>query len=569
MDEPQAAQNASSRPSLPDLYSVASVAELAEVSPSTLTYWAYIHPRRDRYNHFEIKKRSGETRRIDAPVAPLKAIQRSLASALTTSYKPPAHVHGFTRDRSPLTNARIHVGQRWLFAIDLANFFPSITYKRVRGLFRSWPFMYPEPVARLLAELCCYRNALPQGAPTSPIISNYLCRSMDRQIAQLAIKHRCYYSRYADDLVFSTDRTSFPTGIASFEEGRAEPSHALASIVKSSGFRINKKKTRMQICFERQRVTGLVVNEKANIPRSYLRGLRALIYIWERYGPQDAAQALQRAHPDFNRPPGKAYPGLAQVVRGRIQYVGSVRGWNDSAYLKLARRFEALDPHFEARTPTTARSAEAHLYTEGPTDLRHIRAALDHFHEQGEFLNLTLQVTAESDRGSDQKLAEYCRALKEVGTTDFAVCLFDTDTKIAREAVGSDGWRAYGPRVVAVGLAPPAAADQHGPYCIELLYEDSVLKTNDSEGRRVFKRSEFHPRTTVHESGQCTVPHAGKKSLIAEEVYEMGTNANVARSKAEFARAVAENPESFDHLSFEGFRPTFQRILFALDSLPR
>ncbi len=226
MDEPRAARLLPEKPALPDLYSLQALAEFVDLPLSKLNWWAWAFPVEKRYRCFKIAKRNGSPRYIDAPIAPIKQIQRKLATSLAASYRAPAHVHGFTHARSPLTNAAVHVGQRWVFAIDIEDFFPSITAARVRGLFLSFPFGYPDEVATTLARVCCHRDALPQGAPSSPIISNYICRGMDRQLAKLAIGHGCYYSRYADDLVFSTDRSLFPTGVAIREGGkppRAEP----------------------------------------------------------------------------------------------------------------------------------------------------------------------------------------------------------------------------------------------------------------------------------------------------------------------------------------------------------
>lgn len=460
-------------------------------------------------------------------------------------------------------------GSALVFAIDLADFFPSINFGRVRGLFMAYPFHYPDQVATLLARICSFRNALPQGAPTSPIVSNYICRGMDRDLARLAMSSRSYYTRYADDLVFSTDRQIFPVGLASHVDGLAVPSEQLTEIIEASGFLINPAKTRLQIKSQRQRVTGLVVNEKVNVPRNYLRGLRALLYVWEKHGKQAAAESLRRASPDPNWPPLKPYPNLAAVVRGRVQYVGSIRGWDDPAYLKLAAHLSVRDPTFRAPMTPPSTVREAHLYTEGPTDVHHVRAALHYFHVRGELTNLKLVFDVEADRGSELKLQEYCERLQEFGSDHLSVCLFDTDTKIAREAVGQDGWREYGPRTVAVGLAPPPWSDPHAQLCIELLHADSILRTKNAEGRRLYQTSEFHPTTSLHLSEPCAIPHIGRnKRLIQENVYEAGTHASIGRSKANFARAVEDDPGSFDDLDFEGFRPTLNRILEALASLP-
>lgn len=567
MVEPQAAHLTSGRIEVPDLHSRAALAELLDLPTQKLNWWLQGFPIDKRYRHFAIAKRGKGQRQIAAPIAPIKEMQRRLATALTAAYRPPAHVHGFTLGRSPQTNAAIHVDQRWVFGIDLEDFFPTITERRVRGMFEAFPFAYSEEVAKLLARLCCHRGRLPQGAPSSPIISNYICRGMDRQLASLAIRHRCFYSRYADDLVFSTDRPIFPTALVTAESGKVIPSVQLSRIVENAGFLINKRKTRIQICFQRQRVTGLIVNEKVNVSRHYIRGIRAVLHIWEKQGPEEAARSIRKADTLENFPPNKPYPSLEQVMRGRVQHVGAVRGFNDPVYLKLARKLSERDPHFNRPTRVLANATEARLYTEGPTDPRHIRAALKHFHNKGEFLNLKLIADENSDQGSDQKLLAKAKYLREFPPDTYAICLFDTDTKVAQDAVGSDGWEEYGKMTVAVGLARPEFREQHEPLCIELLHEDPVLEASDAEGRRVFKTNEFNPTTSIHQSGIYVIPNLPGKSLIADPVYEIASNDSVARPKAAFARAVEEEPQSFGDLSFGGFRPTLERITTALASL--
>ncbi len=570
MVEPRTAHSLPRKAPLPDLHSTGALAELVGLSPDELTFWAWRFSRNKSYRYFEIARRSGGVRGILAPIAPLKKIQRHIATALGAAYRAPVHVHGFTEHRSPKTNASVHVGQRFVFAIDLADFFPAITDRRVKGLFRAWPFEYPEEVAVLLARLCCFGGVLPQGAPTSPIISNYLCRGMDRKLAALARVNDCYYSRYADDLVFSTDRRSFPPALAYLNNGRTMPGTPLRVIVDDAGFTINENKTRMQTCFARQRVTGLIVNEKVNLPRSYIRGLRAVLHIWRRYGAEDAARSLRRSSPDPNWPPGKPYPSLEQVVRGRVMHVAHVKGKDNPVFLNLARKLEALDPRFEFRPAATVRPLKAKLYTEGTSDIQHIRAALRYFHAHGDFQNLTLTDDKRSYCGSDQKLLGKCKLLQEHPPNSFAVCLFDTDTKIARDAVGEEGWLAYGPKAVAVGLAPPSGEDSSERLCIELLHPEAIRKTKDEKGRRVYRNDEFDPATTIHRSEPCKVPYSGGgKGLIATDVFPLEGKGNIARAKTAFSRAVEYEPESFEGLDFAGFRATFERIATALVSLDR
>jgi RNA-directed DNA polymerase len=191
------------------------VAALLGLQPRELMWWIFALDEHRRYRRFEIIRRSGaEPREIRAPIKPIKDIQRDLADVLTRCYSAPPHVHGFVPGRSPSSNARRHRRQKWVLRVDLKDFFPSIHFGRVWGLFQAPPFEYPEEVATTLAQICCFENQLPQGAPTSPIVSNFICWGMDKALSRLAAVERCYYSRYADDLCFSTDRSSFPASLA-------------------------------------------------------------------------------------------------------------------------------------------------------------------------------------------------------------------------------------------------------------------------------------------------------------------------------------------------------------------
>jgi RNA-directed DNA polymerase len=197
-----------------------------------VTWWLYALREDRRYTWIELAKRDGsKPRQIHAPIKPIKDMQRALASVLAGCYEPPVNVHGFVHGRSPVSNARQHQKQKWVLKVDLEDFFPSINFGRVRGMFMAFPFEYPPEVATLLAQLCCYRNQLPQGAPTSPIVSNFICRRLDVQLARIARDERCYYTRYADDICLSTNRKTFP---GAWQLGTVEASCSVRSCSRSS-----------------------------------------------------------------------------------------------------------------------------------------------------------------------------------------------------------------------------------------------------------------------------------------------------------------------------------------------
>ena len=552
----------------------ADVAELLEVPARTLTWWVYALAEHRRYETFEIRRRNGGLRRIDAPIKPIKDIQRRLALLLNGWYAPPAHAHGFVNGRSPLSNARLHRRKEWVLRVDLHDFFGTIHFGRVRGLFEAQPFGYPRDVAALLAQICCHVGRLPQGAPTSPVVSNFICRRMDSELAALARKERCNYTRYADDLCFSTDRTRFPEHLAETEAETAVAGSAINAIVSGNGFAINAGKTRLMRRTQRQRVTGLVVNEKLNVTREYTRRLRNVLYIWQAHGPESAATAFARAEPDRNWPPGKPLPGFRQIIVGRVQHVGSVKGWEDPVYMRLALALAAVDDQFEARAhrgdsvmaetvPEMLASQRVELYTEGPTDLLHLSAAHAYFVARGEFTEFEF-MPSEYPGAGDDALLKHCRALSHSHPRDPCLFVFDRDVARTVEAgVGTREWKNWGHGVVAVALGTPRQELIDKPFCIEMLYDRELTARSDADGRRLFLADEFSDQG-VHDTKLFMTPDQHKLGLVKEAVYELPDERSVGLSKMAFAQAVAAAVFPFEDVQFEGFRATFVAIADAL-----
>ena len=378
---------------LPQLSSRADVAQLVGIPTAKLTWWVYAYPKDRRYDTFDVpRSREAPPRVIRAPIKPIKEVQRRLADALAASYEPPPQVHRFVAGRGPFTNARVHQRQRLVLKLDLADFFPTIHFGRVRGLFMAYPFTYPAEVATLLAHICCHDNELPQGAPTSPVVSNYICRRLDRELGKLAQQERCFYSRYADDLTFSTDRSTFPATWASFSvDGELILEPKLREVIRANGFVVNEAKTRFMRRTQRQRVTGFVVNDKPNVSSDYVRSLRNVLYIWQKYGRDAAIASFENSGRPPHRPPGKPVPPIELVLRGCVQYVGRVRGWRSSTYESLAIALRAVDDTFRASSlRSLATRTKVIVYVEGTTDVDHLKAAEQYFHERGDFEHLRL-----------------------------------------------------------------------------------------------------------------------------------------------------------------------------------
>jgi RNA-directed DNA polymerase len=563
-----AAQSSDATAGPPLLLTREDVAALLAVPLKELTWWVWALRKSRQYDRFTIARRKGGTpREICAPIKPIKDLQRRLADVLTSCYEAPVHVHGFVPERSSVSNAHVHVGKEWVFRADISDFFPSINFGRVIGMFRAFPFEYPDDVASLLAALCCYENELPQGAPTSPIIANYISRRMDTHLAQLARSERCHYSRYADDLCFSTDRTTFPKSIG-FREGDAhQAGTALSTIVTENGFAINDEKTRLTGRTQRQRVTGLVVNEKVNVPRNYIRELRGLLHVWKQYGEAEAKAALDKSGPHINWPPGKPPPTFRLVVRGRVQYVGSVKGWDSTAYVSLAERLQQLDPDYRP-TNSPAPASTIRVFTEGVSDLRHLKAAAAYFAARGEFTDLKLDFDEGRAGEGDDKLLKQCQVLARLPQPVPAVFVFDRDVeRTLRAAVDKGDWKDWGNGVVAVALAPPPW--RGSTVCVEMLYPDDVLERTDSNGRRLYLAEEFDDQSGAHRDHERFAPNPQNRALVREHVFLMKGNTSVGLSKMDFADAIVEKREPFADIDFEGFRPTFEILREAVQAANR
>lgn len=322
------------------------VATLLCVSWKKLRYLLYRRQDSQRYRYFEIPKKSGGKRLIAAPIEEIKELQRTLNELLKIVYQPRLSTHGFALDRSIVTNAEAHVGARFVFNLDLADFFPSIHLGRVRGMFMKKPFECNPPVATVLAQLCCHKGKLPQGAPTSPIISNLICGKMDVQLQRFAKDNLCTYTRYADDISFSSKRRVFPRSVAYIEENsdKLQVGEGLLSIIAQNKFVVNEAKLRLQNENRRQIVTGLKVNRFPNVPRRLLSQVRAMLHAWEKYGLKAAEDEHLAKYDKKHRAGYRGRPSFQYVLKGKIEFIGMVRGKNSPIFLKLGRALRQLNP---------------------------------------------------------------------------------------------------------------------------------------------------------------------------------------------------------------------------------
>tara|TARA_Y100001970_G_C14245693_1_gene868059 strand:+ start:384 stop:2444 length:2061 start_codon:yes stop_codon:yes gene_type:complete len=306
----------------------------------------YGQKRNTYYNTIEIPKRNGGVRILHAVNGRLKTLQKKTYEKLSEDFKPSSFAKGFVKKSSIIKHAKIHRNKKILISFDIKDFFPSITWARVFGMFKAQPFNFPEEWAMYLAQICCLDDNGPiaQGAVTSPYISNMLCRKLDSRLSKFAQKEQLDYSRYADDITFSTNK------IVDVEHIKT----CVEKIVNGESFELNHEKTRLLQKHQRQVVTGIIVNDGLNVSRKYINNTKALIHNCMKDGLfkqmvrpkkyKDIRNACPTIYQDSNGNYFSYRAGEIDIkqarklflyhIFGRIQYIGQV-----------ARANKDLDPN--------------------------------------------------------------------------------------------------------------------------------------------------------------------------------------------------------------------------------
>lgn len=317
----------------------------APILLDNLIYYANPKLSENCYKKFQINKKSGGKRIINAPVDELKSILRSLNFVLQCIYTPQQAATGFVINKSIVDNARQHAGNNYVYNLDLKDFFHSFDRNRVKMGFMFEPFNLNgdrEPLAFFLACLCTHpfdiegeiKTLLPQGSPTSPTITNILCKKLDHRLTGLANRFGTKYSRYADDITFSSFHNIYKDELFLKELHRI--------IEEDQHLKINHEKTRLQNSFFQQEVTGLVVNVKANIRQRYIKHVRMWLYYWEKYGYEKAKKIFFKDYRIDKGHVKKENPQFENVLKGKLEFLKMVKGINDGTYIKLKVRFDKL-----------------------------------------------------------------------------------------------------------------------------------------------------------------------------------------------------------------------------------
>lgn len=328
-----------------NLKKVSDLTAALEIKKGQLFYILYDMGVEKRYKQFTIPKKNGGERSIASPTKGLKLAQYKLFLLLRDNVLFKPCVKGFVLNEGVVKNAYEHKKSRWVLNVDIENFFGSINFGRVRGIFMAKPFEMSEEVANLIAKICILDNGLPQGSPTSPIIANIIASSLDNKILKLAKKYRLSYTRYADDITLSS-YSFFPTSIAKLEDGETTLGDIFENVFLKSGFKVNYSKVRLQGAGARQEVTGLVVNKKVNIPVEFKKNIRSAIHQWcenpEQAGVDYLVNVLNESPSEVD--PEKAAEKLKRNIYGRLSFMSQVKGEDDPTYIKLVLKMGMRDP---------------------------------------------------------------------------------------------------------------------------------------------------------------------------------------------------------------------------------
>ncbi|WP_312071741.1 retron Ec67 family RNA-directed DNA polymerase/endonuclease [Anaerotignum propionicum] len=343
------------------------LADFLEIPRNKLTHILYIKKVENSYTSFSIPKKNNDKRCINAPADDLKNIQKKLANALWEYQKNiwkekginPYISHGFEKNKSIITNASVHRNKRYVLNIDLENFFDSFHFGRVRGFFQnSSEFRLPYEVSIVIAQLTCYKGCLPQGAPSSPIITNLICKILDNRLLGVAKKYKLDYTRYADDLTFSTNNKAF---LDKLEEFYLE----LSKEIERAGFKINSKKTRLQFRDAKQEVTGLIVNKKLNVDRTYYKRTKAMSHSLYTKGEFKIVDT----------------PGTIKQLEGRFAFINQLDWYNNKIDKTKNHDFRNLNSREKQYQKFLFykyffANDKPIIVTEGKTDIIYLKAAL-------------------------------------------------------------------------------------------------------------------------------------------------------------------------------------------------
>ena len=533
------------------------------------TYLLFSLDRDSQYVTYNISKGYKGQRTIEAPISALKNIQRKLDKIIRKIYTPPQSVHAYINGKNIVSNARKHIGKKYIFKFDLKDFYGTINFGRVRGLFLAVPFEFNTDVATTLAQICCVHNHLPQGAPTSPIISNMICLKMDFELNRFAKNNHLEYTRYADDITLSTNT------IARFKNEKDYIEHVknhLSGIVAKNGFHINNSKTKILKNKETKYVTGIKVNTKVNVSRGRIRSIRAMLFSLETKGPEESLRAhLER----WRRRNTLGVPkDFIQIILGKLAFLKAVRGEEDLIYLKLKSRLyewitlrstTAISFHDINKIASLDTSLQAVIFTEGPSDRIHFMKALSVLKKKKMYcdLNIIFHCFSPASISGDTALKNILlySTLQEIHNGKLKIVISDSDSEALSKKITGQ----YDNNIFYIKLPTPKHRDGCDSLSIEHYYSDNLLALRDSDGRRLYQVSEFDRETGNHIAEndiKCDKRVLGTKAenTIIDSGVTDSNGKSLALKKIAFAKNIAtgEFPSTDD--DFFAYIPIFDQI---------
>jgi len=328
------------------------VANILEIKDKSLRYFLYVKRPENQYKRIVLKKRDGSDRIIYSPSEELKQIQRKLAYIFNLLYERKACVYGFVKNTNIVNNAQNHINKKLILNIDLKDFFTQIHFGRVRGMLMKPPYGIAEEAATTISQIVCLNGALPQGAPTSPIITNMICKPFDNDLIKFSKKNSINYSRYADDITFSTYKYEFTKNIIDGEITCLKIGKELDKILSKNSFIVNENKVFLNSTKSRQEVTGLVVNKFPNVKRQYVKNLRAILCNCKNVGIYASAQryikkglcknanTIDKCNDEKFKE--QIISWFKCVLKGKINFIKQVKGEDNPTYLNFAVQLNEL-----------------------------------------------------------------------------------------------------------------------------------------------------------------------------------------------------------------------------------
>jgi RNA-directed DNA polymerase len=571
-----------------ELSSMREACEYFGISSRRFFFFAYNKFfRLGAYSSFEIPKRNNGFRTIEAPRGDLKELQIKILELLRRKV-PHSCSHAYTQKKSIITNASKHLNNSFFLKIDLKDFFPSITARRVYGFFKNYLKIRDGRLCHGLTQIVTYNSSLPQGAPTSPLISNLICFSMDQELYSWARANHCNYTRYADDIVFSTIQKNISQKL--FRPVTRNINSQIESIIRQNGFEINQDKVFFIDHLEKSNspvmITGLNVSSShLNWRRSKIKTLRFLISLWyksnltqlasfyeSKLGNDYKLRLLQKRSNNDKREYNKLLKSyLREKIIGQLQFLGQVTNWGDQ-YQKLGSKLLKCDEanfsshHIDLQYIQEKYPKTVVIHVEGQTDSLHIECALNKFYRQKP-RDLKYEFKVE---GSDSQVISFIRNFQPNNnpTNQLHIAILDGDLEdknqkfVANEDLTP---KKHTGRLYSMILPKPDF--RSGKFCIEMLYDDLTISRCDESGNRLFLKNEFNDHNLHKEfdQGRQFFYQTGhdkseRNSMLVYEagVYDLIRRRYVSLSKIGFFHKIIEPNKK--EINFDAFKPIIDTI---------